>query len=152
MGVYGRGRPKRWNPFTNEGSTPPDAPGEYRVRDTSGKIAYVGETNNLRRRIKEHKSRGKLKELGEGTVDWMRASDSSDSSSRREHERRSIRKHKPRLNKSRGGEGRPAVTMTPSYDVTESYKPKRDPFGCVLTLVKWAFIIVAICVALSLLL
>lgn len=144
MGVYGRGRPRKWNPFTGEGSTPPDAPGEYRLRDKSGKIAYVGETNNLRRRLKEHKSRGKLRDLGEGTVEWMRASDSSDSFSRRKHERHSINKHKPRLNRSRGGEGRPATAVIPSFDIAEAQRSKRGSFGYVLTVVKWVFIIAAV--------
>lgn len=152
MGVYGRGRPRKWNPFTGEGSTPPDAPGEYRLRDASGKMAYIGETNNLRRRLKEHKSRGKLKELGEGTVEWMRASASSDSATRREHERRSIRKHKPELNRSRGGEGRPAVTMIPQLDYAATDKPTRGPLGCILSLAKWALIIAAVGAALMLLL
>lgn len=52
--------------------------------------------------------KGKLKELGEGTVDWMVASKSSNSSSRCDHEKKSISKYSPDLNKSRGGEGRPA--------------------------------------------
>ena len=108
MGIYGRGRPKRWDPFTGQGSNPPSAPGEYRIRDSSGKVKYVGETNNIRRRIGEHMKKGKLKELGEGTVDWMVASKSSDSSARRDHEKKSISKYSPDLNRSRGGEGRPA--------------------------------------------
>lgn len=149
MGVYGRGRPKRWNPFTGEGSTPPDAPGEYRLRDRSGKITYVGETNNLRRRLKEHKSKGKIKQLGEGTVDWMRASDSSDSASRREHERRSIRKHKPSMNKSRGGEGRPAVSVRIPQETGSVSRQKRSPLGCLASLAKWVFIALAVGAALS---
>lgn len=108
MGIFSRGRPRRYDPFTGEGSRPPAAPGEYRIRDTSGEVVYVGETNNLSRRINEHKRSGKIKEVGPCAVDWMQASDSSDSVSRRDHERRGIRKYRPDMNRSRGGEGRPS--------------------------------------------
>lgn len=148
MGVYGRGRPKRWNPFTGEGSAPPDAPGEYRVRDRFGNIKYIGETNNLRRRIREHKSRGKIRELGEGTVDWMKASVASDSFSRREHERRSIRKHNPELNRSRGGEGRPAMPLRIPNAPSEIEKPERGFIGRLLSIIKWVLIILVISIVL----
>ena len=61
MGIYSPGRPKKFNPTTGEGRTPPSAPGEYRIRDEKGKIVYVGETSDLNRRMHEHIRSGKLK-------------------------------------------------------------------------------------------
>ena len=126
MGDYKRGRPKKYNPFTGKGSVPPEAPGEYRIRKDDGSYYYVGETNNLRRRLKEHKKKGRLSELESGFVEFIEASSTSSSSSRREHEQRSIKKHKPSNNKSRGGEGRPARN---SYDLGLSNSTKNDSYG-----------------------
>lgn len=61
MGIYKAGRPKKYNPSTGEGNMPPSKQGEYRIRDEEGKIVYIGETNNLQRRMKEHIKTGKLK-------------------------------------------------------------------------------------------
>ena len=79
MSIYKPGRPSKYDPFTGKGSPPPSAPGEYRIRDAAGSIAYVGETNDLRRRMGEHLRRGKLAQ------------------------------HDPPLNRSVGGEGRIAA-------------------------------------------
>ena len=54
MSIYKPGRPSKYDPFTGKGSPPPSAPGEYRIRDAAGSIAYVGETNDLRRRMALH--------------------------------------------------------------------------------------------------
>ena len=78
MSIYKPGRPIKYNPSTNTGQKPPTQPGKYRVRDENGNITYVGETKDLSRRT------------------------------RRKHEQHSIVKHKPTLNKSKGGEGIPA--------------------------------------------
>ncbi len=61
MGIYRPGRPQKYNPSTKKGHMPPSAPGEYRIRDDAGNIVYVGETNNLKRRMQEHIRTGKLK-------------------------------------------------------------------------------------------
>lgn len=61
MGIYKQGRPKKYNPKTGEGQKPPSAPGEYRIRDENGDIVYIGETNNLNRRMNEHIKSGKIK-------------------------------------------------------------------------------------------
>ena len=61
MAVYKRGRPAKYDPTTKSGKKPPKEPGEYRIRDDSGKIIYIGETNNLERRMREHIRSGKLK-------------------------------------------------------------------------------------------
>lgn len=110
MAIYKPGRPTKYNPSTGIGQKPPAKPGEYRMRDAAGNMTYVGETNNLARRIGEHIRSGKLP-TGQGcgsTVEYMVADGRSTSRTRRAHEQQSIKKHNPTLNKSKGGEGRPA--------------------------------------------
>ncbi len=43
------------------------------------------------------------------TFEFKEADKRSTSNTRREHEQKKIAQHKPSLNKSKGGEGRPAV-------------------------------------------
>ena len=107
MSIYQAGRPKKYNPTTGAGNKPPKLPGEYRICSADGTINYIGETNNLNRRMNEHLRSGKLPtgKLG-GTIEWQPADINSTSVSRRSHERIKIAKHLPRGNKSRGGEGR----------------------------------------------
>ena len=54
MSIYKPGRPSKYNPTTGVGGKPPAKPGEYRIRDAGGSIAYLGETNMLARRTGEH--------------------------------------------------------------------------------------------------
>ena len=110
MAIYKPGRPTKYNPTSGIGQKPPAKPGEYRMRDGSGIITYIGETNNLARRTSEHIRSGKLP-AGPGcksTIEYMVADGRSTSRTRRAHEQQSIEKHHPTLNKSKGGEGRPA--------------------------------------------
>lgn len=109
MCTYQPGRPTKYNPTTGIGTKPPAKPGEYRIRDSSGVIVYIGETNDLARRMAEHIRSGKL-QVGSnaGTFEFQVADGRSTSRTRREHERKKIAKHQPELNKSKGGEGRPA--------------------------------------------
>lgn len=104
MGIYQSGRPQKFNPFTQKGHLPPHAPGEYRFRDQNASIMYIGETNDLNRRMQEHIRSGKLK--AGYTVEFQVADGRSSSGTRREHERAKIAQHDPKLNRSRGGEGR----------------------------------------------
>ncbi|MBQ8497855.1 MAG: GIY-YIG nuclease family protein [Clostridia bacterium] len=111
MSVYKKGRPHKYNPTTKEGIEPPSKQGEYRIRNADGKIMYIGETNNLKRRMNEHIRSGKLP-CGEGensTFEYQVADGRSSSVTRREHERQKIEKHAPLLNRSGGGEGRIAI-------------------------------------------
>lgn len=110
MSVYKPGRPNKYNPITGEGQKPPAKPGEYRICNIDGSIVYIGETNNLARRTDEHIRNGKLStdQVGRGFIEYKVADGRSTSNTRREHERQKIAQHKPPLNKSRGGEGRPA--------------------------------------------
>lgn len=104
MGIYSPGRPQKYNPSTTAGHQPPREPGEYRIRDPHGEIAYIGETNNLRRRMGEHIRSGKLQPGC--TLEFQVADGRSSSRTRRDHERAKIAQHNPILNQSRGGEGR----------------------------------------------
>lgn len=104
MSIYKPGRPNKYNPSTGFGSKPPSSPGEYRLRDGSGTLCYIGETCNLNRRTTEHIRSGELFEGG--TVEYKIADGRSSSVTRREHERMKISQHNPTLNRSCGGEGR----------------------------------------------
>lgn len=107
MFPYKAGRPFRYDPAAKKGKTPPACPGEYRIRNARRELQYIGETNDLSRRMKEHIASGKLP-LDGSVFDYMPADGRSASRTRRAHEQRSIKKHAPPGNKSRGGEGRPA--------------------------------------------
>ena len=109
MSIYKSGRPNKYDPTTNRGEKPSHKPGEYRIRDKSGRITYIGETCDLNRRMHEHQRSGKLP-TGEngGTFEYKVADGRSSSRTRREHERAKITQHSPTQNKSGGGEGRPA--------------------------------------------
>ena len=104
MSIYKPGRPQKYNPSCETGNKPPSKPGEYRIRDDSGKIRYIGETCNLNRRMHEHIKSGKLNDSR--TIEYKVADGRSTSKTRREHEREKIAEHSPDLNKSKGGEGR----------------------------------------------
>ena len=108
MSIYKPGRPTVYKPFAGDGHRPPKAPGEYRILANDGSVAYVGETNNLDRRIGEHQRSGKLNQAERPTVAYKVADGRSTSATRREHERQKIAQHNPALNRSKGGEGRPA--------------------------------------------
>lgn len=110
MAIYKAGHPYKYNPSTGVGQKPPAKPGEFRMRDVSGAITYIGETNNLARRTSELIRSGKLP-VGptcSDAIEYMVADGRSTSRTRREHEQHSIAKHTPPLNKTKGGEGRPA--------------------------------------------
>lgn len=104
MGAYGKGRPKRFDALSGTGSKPPKAPGEYRIRDIENKTKYVGITNNLDRRINEHKKSGKINNEAR-IVDWMPAKPGTPYDDIRDHERYKIEKLKPYANKRGGGAG-----------------------------------------------
>lgn len=106
MSIYKPGRPNKYNPTTKSGKRPPDQAGEYRIRDSSGTITYIGETCNLKRRMEEHMRSGKLSQGS--TLEYKVADGRSSSNTRRQHEQEKIKQHKPTLNRSKGGEGRPA--------------------------------------------
>lgn len=104
MSIYKPGRPNKYNPSTGSGYKPPSSPGEYRLRDGTGTLCYIGETCDLHRRTNEHIRSGKL--CDGGTIEYKVADGRSSSAARREHERMKIAQHNPLLNRSSGGEGR----------------------------------------------
>lgn len=106
MGIYKSGRPAKFNPTTGRGNVPQHKPGEYRIRDGGGGISYIGETNDLKRRMYQHQRSGKLNIFNGSTFEYKYGDGRSTSMTRREHERTKIAQHNPPLNKSRGGEGR----------------------------------------------
>ena len=110
MSTYKPGRPSKYNPSTQAGNKPPAKAGEYRIRDREGNLTYIGETNNLERRMKQHLYNGKMSDgqTGGGTFEWKVADGRSSSASRRVHERKKIEQHSPSMNRSAGGEGRVA--------------------------------------------
>ena len=106
MSIYKRGRPHMFCPDRQPMSDLPHKPGEYRILDDKGIVLYVGETNDIARRASEHKRTGKL--CSGRRLTYQLADGRSTSVTRRIHERAKIKQHKPRLNKSGGGEGRVA--------------------------------------------
>lgn len=106
MPIYKSGRPVKYKPAAEAGNKPPAEPGEYRIRDAQGNILYIGETDNLARRTGEHLRSGKLP--ADGAIEYKVADGRSTSRTRREHEKMKIAQHQPPLNRSKGGEGRPA--------------------------------------------
>ena len=104
MSIYKPGRPMKYRPEEDKGKKPPHWPGEYRIRDEEGAPKYIGETNDLDRRMKEHMRSGKLG--SRDSFEYQCADRRSSSSTRRNHERKKIIQHSPYMNKSNGGEGR----------------------------------------------
>ena len=74
------------------------------MRDENNAVAYLGETNNINRRMHEHMNSGKLQP--NFSFEYKIADGRSSSVTRRQHEREKIAQHTPYLNQSSGGEGR----------------------------------------------
>lgn len=100
MSTFGPGRPST--------KTPPRAPGVYRwLSRLTGKVLYVGETNNLRRRRGEHlRNPSSPWNEREHEFAWKASREGASSQERRAVERQKIRKHKPPHNQNGGGGGR----------------------------------------------
>lgn len=103
MGTYNRGRPSKFDPFSLDGRKPPKAPGEYRIKDSSNSIKYLGITNDLDRRMKEHKKTGKLSDGDK--FEWMAANNTASYDDIRNHERIKIKQKNPYANQRQGGAG-----------------------------------------------
>ena len=105
MSVYKSGRPNKYAPNAKKGKEPPSEPGEYRIRIES-EIAYIGTSANMKNRMNAHVKSGKIANESD-TFEWKQADKRYSDQSRKEHEKKKITQHKPLLNKSSGGEGRP---------------------------------------------
>ena len=107
MKLYKPGRPREFDAFNSTNyAQVPASKGEYRIIGKDREVKYVGYTNNLRRRMREHMRTGKLS--GDNNIFAYKTADgraSRDSLAR--HEAKKIKKHDPVLNKRAGGAGRP---------------------------------------------
>ncbi len=84
----------------------PDRPGIYRfVNKVTGAVDYVGQTNNVKRRIREHKRSGNL-DVAIHNVVYGIAKANATRDALCFTERQHIKKHSPRKNKTQGGNGR----------------------------------------------
>lgn len=111
--IYKPGRPVEYDPFGSDPShKPPKKKGEYRILSKSkegrGKrdIEYIGVTNNLERRMKEHIKSGKLNDKDQCFA-YKVADGRTGQGKLNDHERKKIKEHKPPLNQRGGGAGRP---------------------------------------------
>lgn len=91
MSVYTPGRPIKYHPHSGIGTRPPELPGEYRICNSQGNILYIGETNNLLRRMQQHIRSGKLS--AGNTFEYKVANTDSTSQTRRLHEQQKIARH-----------------------------------------------------------
>jgi len=101
MGIYRPGRPFRYYPHEERGTCQPHKPGEYRI---NGSGYYIGETNDLYRRMRQHMQSGKI--MPGDYFEYMVADGRYSVDSRRKHEQEKIDKYNPLLNRRRGGGGR----------------------------------------------
>jgi len=102
--VFGRGRPYVYDPYTGDSTLPPNEGGIYWFLGENKDRGYIGETNDLRRRIGEHKRSGNIMQ-GE-SVSFKVAKDGASCASRRRVESMKIERHKPTRNQRVGGGGR----------------------------------------------
>lgn len=99
-GPIGYGRPVR-------NRAPESKPGIYRITSKKdGKPIYIGVANDLSRRYAEHKRSGKF-EPDEHHFEYQSANDGVRADELYNHEKKKIKKHKPRMNQRNGGGGRP---------------------------------------------
>ena len=97
--LYKKGRPSK--------QETPEKPGEYRWRNKeTGGIDYLGETNNLKRRMTEHERSAKPVNRDTHDFELKQADGRFSVDKRRDHEREKIEQHNPPLNKRAGGGGR----------------------------------------------
>lgn len=107
MNIYKSGRPIEVKPFNpSQYKSVPNKKGEYRILNSDRKILYIGQTNNLKRRMYEHIRSGKLNEQN-GIFAYKTADGRASRSTLANHERIKIKKHNPLYNQRAGGAGRP---------------------------------------------
>ncbi len=132
--IFGPGRMNRYNSQDGSGSKPPEEAGLYYIRDKDKNVQYIGLTNNLRKRERQHEKTQKINE-DRPYFDYHVANDGISYDDLRREERRKIRKYNPPLNRSHGGEGRPTnnvkgrtVSGMPDYSIPVE-EPKSKKFG-----------------------
>ena len=98
------GRPVRKEEYYSADDLPRDK-GAYVIRDQQGDTKYVGMTNNVERRMQEHRRTGMYEE-GQQIV-FHRAHPNTGQPTLARHEDRLINKEKPYANSRKSGGGRP---------------------------------------------
>ena len=97
MGIFGPGR--------HSFQAPPKSMGEYRVIGPGGVLKYIGKTVDLYRRYLEHRRAGN--KMGPSDkFGWKEPKPGTTRQQLTEYESAKIDKHKPSLNRIRGGGGR----------------------------------------------
>ena len=100
--LYSPGRPSK--------RPPPNKPGIYRWRNKkTDTIDYIGETNDLQRRMLEHERSDKPVNRQTHDFEWKQADGRFSYEKRREHERDKIAQKQPPLNRVGGGGGRKPI-------------------------------------------
>lgn len=103
------GRPTRFRPSGRHSTKPPECAGVYYIYNAEGDMVYAGQSVNLRRRVYEHKRRGKIPD--DGYVDCFKAKDGITFEQLNDTEREKIKKYNPPLNQRGGGGGRTAISL-----------------------------------------
>ena len=131
-GPYEKGRPKKYDAVSGEGKKPPKAAGEYRIKDKDNNLKYIGISNDIDRRLKEHKKTGKIND-SDRYVEWMAAKNGASYDDLRKHEREKIKQKKPSVNSRGGGAGPTPKKMNyagAGYAPSPNYESSRKKKGC----------------------
>jgi predicted GIY-YIG superfamily endonuclease len=101
-----QGRMRRAAGLTLRKLALPPLPGLYRILGRASKAKkYIGQTDNLQRRIRQHKASGLLN-LKKDIVEFRVARAGATRDDLCHTEVKHIKKHRPRRNRYRGGNGR----------------------------------------------
>jgi len=101
-GMPPKGRPPEYNPYEER---LPEQIGVYRVKDQSGQVQYVGSSNNVNRRISEHKRSGTIVEGDIVSVTKFHGNTGQNTVG--EYEKKEIKRLNPKQNEHPGAPGRP---------------------------------------------
>ncbi len=132
------GKPIRYRPSRPTSRKPPECAGIYYIYDADGTKVYIGQSVNLRRRVYEHKRKGKIPKGG--YVDCFRAKNGITYDELDDTERKKIKKYNPPLNKNSGGGGKKSLKLD-KHSMPEALgggavlsepKPKRNPIYKIL--------------------
>ena len=81
----------------------PKSTGVYHIQTSGGNVKYVGVSNNLQRRLQQHIAGDKFKK--NNTFVYGKAKPNISAKTLGRTEKQHIAKHKPYLNKTKGGNG-----------------------------------------------
>ena len=100
MGAYKPGKLYKYELKNAENDKPPSIRGDYKIYDKNGEVKYSGITNDLRRRMHEHKRSGKLGE--NDCFEYRVAEGYSTPNTRSAREQEKISRRKLQQNKTKG--------------------------------------------------